>query len=133
MLSGGSYYAVKLFSEITEYKGSYDSYNDFENPPERIFLEETFTAQQIEQHIITYLEQHHEYFFDGSEYDGLDIPYESWGAHIRGANNCFSLSIYEPENNFDAWTISKCSDDPDPILQGLCDIMETNFMSVFED
>jgi hypothetical protein len=121
------------FSDLLTFIGKYNRYNDLVDPPETTLLEETFTNQQVIQYIISYLEQHNEYFFDGLEYTGLEIPYESYGSLINDGENRFLLSIYEPENCNNAWTISKCSDNPDPILQGLLDIMETNFMSVFED
>jgi hypothetical protein len=132
-LQGGGYLEEHLFSEIEQFRGDYDRSNEQVNPPEYIFQQQNFPTSQVQQMIFEYLEENNNYFFDGSEYNGLQIPFVSESVHILSGNICFSLSIYEPNNNQYAWTISKCTDNPDPIFQGLAVIIETSFMSVFEN
>lgn len=85
--------------------------------------------------IINYLAQNHEYFFDGSEFSGLPIPYESTISDICNSNFNFILTFTDTDDGKDIWGIFKCLDEypsPEHPLYGLFQILEEHFISQFE-
>ncbi|MCD6218537.1 hypothetical protein J7L05_11885 [bacterium] len=98
----------------------------------------TFSANEINA-IFDYLEENdnEDYFFNGLEYTGLPQPYESPSVDFddtENANQYVTIGFREPGTIYNEWAISKSmfADDPHPILQGLIDILEDDFISQFE-
>lgn len=122
-----------LYNTIESFRGSLNREFQTSSPPVSQNLERTFSSSQIEL-ILDYLlaVENQDYFFNAEEYEGLDIPYEARGVHLKPGFRVFTLSIYEPESKTSAWTMSKRIDDPDPIMQGLIDILEEHFIDEFE-
>jgi hypothetical protein len=130
----GSFHETILFSDVAAFQCKYDMHDNTVNPPVSVYLDHDFTKELVVQTIISYLDSNKEYFFNNQEFSDLPIPYESNNYSVQeDRDKGFQFEIYEPESNSNAWVIDKESDNPDPILQGLLDIMETHFMSVFED
>ena len=86
--------------------------------------------------ILNYLEQNNEYFFDGSEFSGLPIPYESTKPSVCMLNYNFILSFDDIDDGKDCWGIYKCLDEypaPDHPLYALFQLLEEHFISQFEE
>jgi len=136
ILSGGLYFRSKYFNEITEIEGHLMK---VEQGTHIHHYDKIFSVSDLDV-ILSYLETNHEYFFNGSEYEGLDIPYVTYFPSFKNEKYQFTFAIFDPifvdssytSEHLPAWAISKCMDEPDPILQGLIDILETNFISQFE-
>ena len=118
----------------------FNSYNVFEGglsltqPIGDIYYQNIeFTSEEMNL-IFNYLSAHNDYFFNNSEFEGLEIPYYNTRMPIGYDNYQFTLSISEPERQDDyrAWVISKDMDEPDSIMQGLIDILENNFINRFQ-
>jgi hypothetical protein len=73
-----------------------------------------------------------EYFFNGEEYAGLELPYLSDTGYINNDNYVFILNFTDINDLNHCWVISKCINEPNEIWQGLIDILEENFISQFE-
>ena len=87
--------------------------------------------------VFDYLEQHHDYFFDGAEYIGLEIPFVTPRTCICDLerNYKFSLLFFEPNGIDHCWSIHKCVDEypsPEHPLYGLFQLLEEHFISQFE-
>ncbi|MFH1515099.1 MAG: hypothetical protein ABIG42_06520, partial [bacterium] len=66
--------------------------------------------------------------FNGAE---IPAPVEEQDGPLCEGVYSFTLTIYNPNNAYYAWAISKCTDDPDSIWQGLIDIINNDFFSKF--
>jgi len=122
----GSYQETTDYSSIDEFRGSYMHSFDNEDPPIEEFLEHNFSKSGVEV-LFDYLELHEDYFFNGEELpETIELPD---GLLCEGEYS-FNLTIYKPDHQY-AWAISKCTDDPDSIWQGLIDIINNDFFSKF--
>jgi hypothetical protein len=72
------------------------------------------------------------YFFNGDEFTGLQQPYHSRYTHINDGNYIFVIAFGEPNESGREWAISKSTDQPDEIWQGLIDIIDENFVGMFD-
>lgn len=127
-----------IYNSIVNYDSSLSKEFQTTNPPVSDYYEINFTVAEVQMIFDYILDPEHPerqtYFFSGEEYTGHNIPYKSPGVHICAGYQAFTLAIYEPNRQTDAWAISKCGfGEPDPILQGLINIIETNFISQFEE
>jgi hypothetical protein len=123
------------YSAGNVYEGSYDYYFDENLPyPHKISAEREFLASDVNEHIMSYLSEHADYFFDGSEYTqvGQD-PYVSSKMYIITGNYVFAMMFGIPDMEDHYWAITKASDNPDPILQGLINILESEFIAPFHE
>ena len=126
-----------LFNAHTTYKGVYQYFN-LVGEFQKLHLKHTFSSSEVNDLIFDYLEEgdNEDYFFDGSEYTGLPIPYEHEGGSFGECegDKYVIISFREPGTNHDRWAIYKSmfADDPHPILQGLIDILEDDFIAQFE-
>jgi hypothetical protein len=126
------------FSSISEYKANY-SYVNY-STGQNIADERTFAPSNLEA-IYDYLDEKHQYFFNHDEFGNQPVIITDtiW---LNPKKYSFTLAFFDPSDTSlehdKAWVISKSSDnpssqdDPDHILQGLIDILETNFISQFE-
>ncbi|MFH1515592.1 MAG: hypothetical protein ABIG42_09055, partial [bacterium] len=138
-LDAGDNFSSGYYNDISEYEGTL-VYRDRTVPIEEEKLH-VFSKDDVDA-IFDYLAINQEYFFDGAEYEGLDIPYLSDGINICNENYTFTFSFSDPyfleeafqEQYFPAWAISKCVDEvyPDSPLYGLFQILENDFISQFE-
>ena len=132
------------FNSINEFDGELNIWDN--NIPTKESYEKTFTVNDFNS-ILTYLNNHNDYFFNGYEYEGLGTPPILVG-NLRFTTKKYNIALafYDPSmlspggyhGYSPCWAFSKSSDhpeipdDPDHILQGLIDIIETNFISQFE-
>jgi len=74
--------------------------------------------------VYDYIDENKKYFFSGPKYIGFEhwdhrdinqIGYNEYG---------FQLSFTIPGETLEYWTILKCNDKPDPVLEGLLSILE---------
>ena len=127
-----------LFSSHSIYKGDYQYYNLVGGGFDKLHLRRTFLSSEVNDLIFDYLEEgdNEDYFFNGNEYtdNNLPIPYEHEGGPFGEGDNWVIISFREPGTVYDRWGISKSmfADDPHPILQGLIDILEDDFITQFE-
>jgi len=101
------------------------------------FTEAQFTPQEMNL-IFDYLDKNSAYFFNGSEFKGLKIPYRtrSWLINRENAGLCFKLLFFEAGSNTKAWVIQKCADEPlkaDDPLHDLFEIIEKRFIARFQE
>jgi hypothetical protein len=80
------------------------------------------------------LPENRTYFFNGDEYYGLQQPFPSPGMLINNGDfkYIFTLAFSYPDESLNVWSISKGTNEPDAIWQGLIDIIEENIISQFE-
>lgn len=114
------------------YLGDYNHEVDNANPPIELFLERQFTPSALDV-LYNYLDANHEYFFN-EQFDAFDTGY----VHMCEAQYMFTIAFYEPtsgyETSYNALAFSKCSDNnPDSIYQGLINLIQTNYLSQFEE
>ncbi|MCD6217536.1 hypothetical protein J7L05_06720 [bacterium] len=138
-LDAGGSFSISHYNDISEYEGTL-VYRDLTVPIEKEKFK-VFSKDDVNA-IFDYLEANHDYFFNGNEYEGLEIPYLCQGINICNANYIFTLSFSDPyfleeafqEQYFPAWAISKCIDEvyPDHPLYGLFELLEDDFISQFE-
>jgi hypothetical protein len=136
-LSMGIGYAgvPQYFSSMGPYRSDYNI-RDFNTPPgpEGEFTRD-IDAESVEE-IFDYisLPENRIYFFNGEEYTGLQQPYPAPGRLINNSDSdyIFALAFSEPNDSVNVWTISKSTNEPDAIWQGLIDIIEENIISQFE-
>ncbi len=125
----------RYYDAIVIYSGGLSRAIQSEDPPVYEGFDRIFRIEDVDL-IFDYLEfeDNEDYFFNGDEFTipGLDIPYRTYSSHINGKHFSFTLTIYKPNSMDDAWVISKCMDEPDPIMLGLIDILEEHFISQFE-
>jgi len=84
--------------------------------------------------IFNYLDKYNDYFFNGDEFKGIRLQ-DSGGVSpifLKMKSHMIALQVNVPDDKPVVWLISKSADEPDPILQGLIDILEENFISQFE-
>jgi hypothetical protein len=124
---------------IPEYDVYFDSIDSTVSPSVEVTEEDVINASDINTHIFDYLtatQDNIDYFFSGEEFSEVGDPYTGNG-HINPDDYAFTLSFVKPGVEHDEWIISKSVSAEDlanePILAGLINIMETEFMSRFED
>lgn len=123
------------FSSMGPYRSDYNI-SDFNTPPGP---EEEYTrdidAESVEE-IFYYisLPENRTYFFNGDEYTGLQQPYPAPGRFINNGDSdyTFALAFSEPNDSVNVWSISKGTNEPDAIWEGLIDIIEEHIISQFE-
>jgi len=131
------------FNSINEYSAIYEKkYRDLPHGPDNYKeKKKVFSKNEIDI-ILNYLERNSDYFFNNKEFEGVNFPLETIVSpnlpSCEHYHYAFSLTIFEPSINDrsrlnHAWVIVKCADKPDPVLQGLIDIFENNFISKFEE
>lgn len=137
-LDAGQFGVSNLYESVDNYYGSLSKEFQTTSPPVSDYLDKSFTKNEAQEIMNYILDPEHperqQYFFSGDEYEGHETPYRSRGVHLCAGYYIFTLAIYEPNKQTDAWALSKCCfDEPDPILQGLINILENNFISQFEE
>lgn len=98
------------------------------------YYEVEFTGVEMEQ-ILSHLEEHHDYYFNNEEFDGLEVPFVVARNCIDAKNYNFRLYVHEPnpsmEENFRINLINKFVDEliPGTPLYELFQIWEVHFLS----
>jgi hypothetical protein len=136
-----AYYGDEVnLNTISEYEVWFESIDLAVSPYEEITDEAVISASDINTHVFDYLiasQDNIGYFFNGEEFDDFGDPHTSRTLHIIPDNYAFTLIFEKPGNEHDEWVISKSVSaedlDNEPILAGLVNIIETEFMRSFED
>lgn len=84
--------------------------------------------------IFDYLDKNSGYFFNGDEFKGIrlqDIGTTS-PIFLERKTHMIAFQVNLPDGKHVIWLLSKSADEPDPILQGLIDILEENFIFQIE-
>ena len=134
-LPAGDMGSTRYFSSLTKIEGGL-SVELFNAPPPRHHgYDKTFTISDLNS-ILDYLAENSDYFFNGDEYSGLNLPVQSTDVLICHDNYSFGLAIYEPGSATNAWGIHKCVHDPpgnDSPLHDLFEMLDDDFVSQFTE
>jgi hypothetical protein len=132
-VDGGIAGNASNFSEIDKYYIVFSKLNDRSLEEENREDDAECDAAGVVE-VMNYLGApgNREYFFNGEEYSGLQLPYMSDTGYINSDNYVFVLNFTDINDVNHCWVISKCIVEPNEIWQGLIDILEENFISQFE-
>ena len=127
------------FPSINEFEGGLYKVTEIEGS----FTEKTgkhnFTHSEV-SNILDYISstENRDYFFNGDEFIGKDIPYVSVLSYPDRKNYNLSIMYYKPETDLDneCWAIFKCVDEypaEGTPLYGLFQMLENDFITQFEE
>lgn len=119
---GGLYKLTEIEGSLTEKTGKHN-----------------FTPSEV-SNILDYVSsiENRDYFFNGEEFIGKDIPYVIASLFPDSKKYNFSIMFYKPETESDneCWAIFKCVDEyPEEgtPLYGLFQLLENDFITQFEE
>ena len=127
------------FSSVPNFKSEFNNMVEESGQMVDKFYKHEFTNMEVSA-ILDYIStpENRTYFFNGDEYEGLEIPYPH--ASISPPNKRFNFSLIfgEPQTgeNYADWAIFKCVDEypaPGTPLYGLYQMIENDFITQFEE
>lgn len=136
-----SYFGEEVsLNTISEYNAWFERIDLSVTPPSEQTGQAVISASDINTYIFDYLiasRDNIDYFFSGEEFNEVGDPYTGSTRHINPNDYAITLYFIKPGNVREEWVISKSTNAEDlanePILAGLVNIIETEFMSRFED
>ena len=124
------------FESIIDYKGFLDE-RPASQPSKAATLSDDidykviFSVDEVNL-IYDFIDTYPNYFYGNEKLNELKDSFISHKIHIDDEGYCFTLAIYEAGSNTKAWVLSKCMEEPDPILEELIKILQDNFIDDFK-
>lgn len=132
----GSVASAIYINSIVNYEAVLDKSGWCPEPGYDKLLKKSFESALVND-LFNYISQpeNRTYFFNGEEHEGKIQPYWASSFFLTEGNYMFTLAFLEPNSPYGNyyWMISKSTDTPDNIWNGLIAKIEANFINQFEN